>query len=215
MAESLNDVLNYINSLLSNGISTENKVTIINDILKNDWKHFTSTAYHTFNTASSQVYYDMPTNCKVYHIVENGVGVCATASTAATSTTIYEPYHFIGQDETQESNVFFECSTSTTQIGIYPTPNDVYPARIKYQVYPTLMTSTATTTVFNVDDDFINYVKNKAMSVVAKSGKFPRVDLANNYEMDAKEILRKVKLRKKQEKTKTSRYRISYQGGWS
>jgi hypothetical protein len=214
MAESLSDVLSYINNILPNGISTENKVIIINDILKNDWKHFTSTAYYTFNTSSSQVYYNLPTNCKVYQIVENGVGVSASTQ-AVSSTTVYEPYHFIGQDEAVDGNVFFECSTSSTQIGIYPTPDDVYPARIKYQEYPTLFSSTATTTLFNIDQDFMNYVRNKAMSVVAKSGKFPRIDLANNDEMDAKEILRKFKLRKKQENIKTSRYRISYQEGWS
>lgn len=213
MAESLSEVLSYIDSILPNGISTANKVTIINDILKNDWKHFTSTAYHTFNTASSQVYYDLPTNCKIYHIVENGVSVSASTA-AVSSTTVYEPYSFIGQDEAVDGNVFFECSTSSTQIGIYPTPDDVYPARIKYQEYPTLMSSTATTTLFNVDDDFINYIKNKTMSVVAQSGKFPRIDLANNYESNAREILRKCKLRKKQENVKTSRYRLSYQQGW-
>jgi hypothetical protein len=53
------------------------------------------------------------------------------------------------------------------------------------------------------------------MSRICKSGNNPDPEMANNYEADAMELERKMKLRKARDKMKTRRRTVSYMEGWN
>lgn len=200
--ETINQVLAYIDDLFPNALTRATKVDLVNAELRKIWEHMTSTEIYEFTTISSQALYNLPTNVSLDMVVENGVLIAT--STTASSTTIYQPYSYIGPDEELEGSRYYEA---LGQVGIYPVPDNGYPARIKYQEYPTLFASTDVGVQFNIDQDYVDLIKYKVMTRVAKSGKFPNVELANNYEADAKELERKMKVRMANKKAKTPRKR--------
>jgi hypothetical protein len=207
MAETLGQVLNYINTFLPHSIASSDVVALINAEQRKVWEDLTSTNLYEFYTVANQPTYSLPTNCRIENIVENGVMI-ATSTGAVTTTTIFETYSYCGPDDELEGNRYYEA---LDEIGISPVPDNIYPARIKYQEYFTAFASSDTNMQFNLDQDYIDIIKFKVMSRIAKSGRFPNVELANNYEMDARELERKMKVGKAKEKVKTNRTRWSYQ----
>jgi hypothetical protein len=206
MGETLGQVLGYINQVLPNSVDTTTLITFINDELKENWSYLTSTEYYQFQLSSGVPIYPMPTNVTMDMINENGLLVSDTTS-VPTSTAEWNSYTFKGADEELDGNNYVEA---LDDIGIYPIPDNGYYARIIYQEYPTIMASTDTNTQFNISDDYIKLIKFRTLARVAKSGKFPRVDLANNYDADAMQIERKMKVNRKNDKTKTNRTRFDW-----
>lgn len=210
MAETLGSILSYIDEVLPNNINSTTKINFINDEIKEFWPYMTSTKLYEFATSSGTAEYVLPTtNTKIEHIVEYGLTI-QTDTNAVTSTTIWGTYSYIGQNEVLEGNRFYDALNN--KFGIYPVPDNGYTARIRYREYPTILSSSSdSTTVLNLNNDYIKLIKYKALARVAKTGKFPRVDLANNYEMDAKEVERKLKLEAAKNKSRSPRTRWSYQ----
>lgn len=206
MSETIQEVLAYIDDLLPNSLTTATKISLVNAELRKIWEHMTPIEMYEFDTVADQMLYDYPTNISIDMIIEKGVLV-ATSTDAVSSTTVFGEYTFRGLDEEENGNQFYDLGG---QLRISPTPDNVYPARIIYQDYPTLFASTDTTVQFNIDQDYVDLIKFKVMSRVAKSGRFPNVEIANNYELDAKELERKMKVRMANKKAKTPRRRWSY-----
>jgi hypothetical protein len=107
--------------------------------------------------------------------------------------------------------------TGTTGVYLYglSTENKHW---LRYKCLPPLVfctTSTSdSTTLLKVDDLLINYIQNKLAAKVCRSGSFPRIDLGNNYEMEAIESLNRAKLNKKQLETRTAKFKRSYKDWW-
>jgi hypothetical protein len=207
VSETLSQVLGYINELLPNRMNSTTIVMLINNEQRKIWRQMTSTNYYEMVTASSQAIYNLPSDCEFDMIAESGI-MLGDSTNAVTSTTIFEPYTFCGADDELAGNNYYEGVSGT--FGLYPVPQYAnYPIRIKYQERPTLFASSDGSAYFNLDQDYIDLIKFRVMSRVAKSGNNPDVELANNYETDAEQIERKLRLKKANEKLKTSRKKIS------
>jgi hypothetical protein len=204
MAETLGQTLSYIDTFLPNPLTTQNKIDLINAELRKTWEHMTSKNIYEFATVNGQALYALPTNVTIDMV--DSVMV-ATSTGAASSTTLYDTYKFAGIDDEMEGSNFYD---GFGYIGLYPVPDNGYPAQIWHQQYPTIFASSDTNTQFNIDQDYVDIIKFKVMSRVAKAGNAPDVELANNYELDAKELERKMRLKNQKEKTKVSKSRWSY-----
>jgi hypothetical protein len=76
------------------------------------------------------------------------------------------------------------------------------------------MSSTDTTVEFNLDNDWIDFIRYKVMARVAVTGNNPDVEMKNNYEMEAQECWKSMLMRRAKEKLKDTRKRHSYREGW-
>lgn len=211
-AETLSQALSYIDELLPNKVASTTKITLINNELRRLWPYMTSTEIYEFVTVSSQYVYSLPSDCEFESIVENGLAIGDSTATA-TSTTVFTTYSFAGDDEELTDYHYYNVSGS---LGIYPAPEySDYPARLKYQKRPTLFASSDTNSQFDVEEDFVDVIKLRTMSKVAKCGNNPDVELANNYDADADQLERKLKMRTLKKRSKTPRTRWSYREGWN
>jgi len=210
MAETLQEVLTYIDTLLPNGLTSAMKVTLINGEVRKVWMDMTSTNYYNFNTVANQATYTIPSDMEFEMIVENGLMI-ANSTLAVSSTTVFETYKYCGPEDELNSKQFYDA---LGLIGIYPVPDNGFPARIRYQERPTIFASTDTAIEFNLDQDYIDLVKFRTMARIAKSGNGPDVELANNYESDARELEARLKMMAAQKRRKISKQRVSYREGW-
>jgi hypothetical protein len=210
MSETIGQFKDYINEFLPSRINSSSITTLTNNEMRKIWQQMTSTeVYDSLTTIANQVYYTLPTDCDFETIVENGIMVCD--STTVTSTCNFTSYTYCGPDEDLEGYRYFEGLGQT--FGIYPTPttdSDGLPIRIKYQKRPTLFASTDTSVQFPLDQDYIDLIRFRVMSRIAKSGNNPDIELANNFTMDANEIERKLRMKRANDRVRTPRTRLSY-----
>lgn len=209
MAESLGNLVTYIDTYLPNALTTANKIELINNEIKKFWTEMTSTSYYQFVTVADQPIYSMPTDMEFRMIVPNGV-VVSDSTAAVSSTTIFQTYSLAGYDDTLNGRQYYEVPGGS--IGLYPIPDNGYPVKIRYQVRPTI--STDSTTLLNITDDYVDLIKFRVMSRIAKSGNAPDVELANNYELDARELERRMKVEDAKRDRKEARLVWSYKEGW-
>lgn len=213
MAESLQEMLDYINEVTPNAVNTTTIIGYINKEQKKYWEKLTSTTYHDFTLSSGVAYYDLPADCKFEYIRENGLSVYNTTSAISSSDTEYTKYSYAGADEEFVDESYYRF---TTQLGIYPVPttSGQY-ARLWYQQRPTVFATTAgSTDQFNLDDDWIDFIRYKVMARVAVTGNNPDIEMKNNYELEAQEVWKSMLMRKAKEKMKDTRKRNSYREGW-
>lgn len=210
--DTLGEVLDYIDTVLPNSLTTATKVIFINDEIKELWRDMSPYEIYEFDTVENQTFYDLPTNTKFDQIYEDGLKI-ATTTGSVNEDTLYNTYSFCASEDELTGYRFFDGLESN--FGIYPEPDSIYDAKLKIIQYPTLYAVTDTSKVIGLDRDYIKLLKLKVLSRVAKSGTFPRVDLANNYYMDAVELEKKMKYYSKYQKHKDKRHSASYKEGWN
>jgi hypothetical protein len=212
MAETLQQTLDYINEILPNKMNSTTIITLINNEQRKLWRNMTSTSLYEMYTVANQEIYTLPTDCDFEMITENGILV-AGSTTGSTNQT-FTAYKYAGKDDYAGDYVYYEALDET--FGIIPIPTvSNKPIHIRYQPRPTLFASTDTAVQFNLDEDYIDLIKFRVMSRICKSGNNPDPEMANNYEADAMELERKMKLRKARDKMKTRRRTVSYMEGWN
>lgn len=211
MADTLAQVLSYIGEILPNRVNSTTIVTLINNELRKSWRDMTSTSLDESYTVANQSIYTLPTGCEFDAIVEKGILVAD--STLGSTTANYTQYSYVGADDEPVGNSY--CKGLADTFILYPTPTaSGYPIHVRYQARPTLFASSDTSVQFDINQDYVDIIKFKVMSRIAKAGNNPDVSLANNYEADAMELEKKLRMRKALERAKTPRRRISYKEGW-
>jgi len=154
-------------------------------------------------TVSSSMAYTMSTDCRIDNI--NVVLVSdATATTAITSTTVWEQYKHYGIDETLTGNLYFAPITEhfqssvgfSSQLSFYPESTVLRAARVYYTAMPALVgaTSSDSTTLIGLDDEYEEVLKAGLMERIAKSGNNPDIELGNNYALEYRSELRRAKM---------------------
>ena len=207
----LGEVLTYIDTVLPNKVSNTLKIGLINDEQRKIFKFMNPVGMATFTTIGDQFSYNIPSDCSIDLIQQ----VLVTSSTSSVdSETAFNNYEFAGLDQEMSGGNFYYDVFG--KIGLYPVPDkNGYTGRIIYSKRPVLFSSTNDSTVeFNTEADWIDVIKFKVMSRVAKCGNYPDIELANNYESDAMEIEKKLKMDRANKKMKNPRERISYTEGW-
>ena len=205
MSETLGQVTTYISELLPNAVNSTTIITLINAEQRKLWEHMTQANFYEFNTVEDQAIYSLPTNISIDMVNDLMI---SDSTGAVSSTHVFQSYSYTGQDEELTGTKFYDALNGL--IGIYPIPDNVYPAKLQYQEYFTAFASSDTNTQFNLDQDYIDLIKFRVMARVAKSGKFPNITLANNYESDANKLERKMKVKQAKDKAKTPKRRWGY-----
>jgi hypothetical protein len=207
----LGNVLTYIDTVYPNKFGSTMKISFINDEQRKIFKFMNPSGMATFNTVADQFSYALPSDCDIDQIQQ----VLVTSSTEAVdSETTFDNYEFAGLDQEMSGGNFYYDVFG--KIGVFPVPDkNGYTGRIIYSKRPVLFTSTDDSAVeLNLEEDWLDYIKFRVISRIAKSGSYPDIDLANNYEADAMEIERRLKMDRANRKMKNPRERISYQEGW-
>jgi hypothetical protein len=210
--ETLGDLLSYLDIILPNALTTATKVILINDEIKEIWRNMSPTILYEFNTAVDTIFYDLPSHTTFDQIYNQGLTISTEIGTPS-DDTVFNTYSFCASEDALQGYSYFNGLENN--IGIYPTPDAIYAARLKIIQYPTLFATTDTAITLTIDQDYIKLLKLRVLSRIAKSGSFPRIDLANNYYMDSVELERRMKYIQKMKKSKDRRKIISYKEGWS
>lgn len=216
--KTVGDIINYVDRVVPNNVGSSDKYVYLQDICR-DVRHL-NTKYDTWdtNTITSASFYNLPTNINWTDLLWVGVSN-STYDVAISPSTMpysdYQEYKYKGLDESITGLQWIESGdTGITLYGL-STQNKHW---IRYKCLPHLVfcttSSSDSTSYLNVDDILTDYIQNKLAAKVCKSGAFPRVDLANNYELEANELLSRIKLNKKQFETRTAKRKISYKGWW-
>ena len=212
MAKTLQQVLDFIDTFLPNPLTTQNKIDLINDEIATLWKDMTSTSYYSFDTIAEQSLYTMPNDMNFEMIIEAGLMI-SNSTKAVSSTTVFNDYKYYGPSEEFRGNAFYDALDGV--LGVYPIPDAIYPARIRYQPRATVYASSDTALTLDLSQDYIKLIQYKTMAMVAKAGNAPDIDLANNWTMDAEQVERDMKMDAAKKKRKMSRERISFREGWN
>lgn len=212
MTKKVGEIIDYVDEMVSNRVNSTTKITFLNDIMVTAKEYNTETAIlNTTGTVADTQTYDLPAYVKVEDIIWLGVAASTFGTTviSAASTTVYSEYKFKGIEDAEEGMRYFQ---HTTQFGLIPVPDDAYYMRIEYMPY--LGPYTSTDTEITLNSHLINYIQDKLCSKVCKSAGFPRLDLANNYELDAMEHLNNAKRIYFQTLQQKSKRNISYKRWW-
>jgi hypothetical protein len=123
-------------------------------------------------------------------------------------------YQLGGYNQRNEGSKYFRATTqgsSAERIGISPIPSDVVYYKVSYWDYPN--TSNGTTTIVK-NDYMVKYLQSKLLSRMCKVGQYPRIDMANNYEVEAMEALSILKREREEVENTMTPNRISYKDWW-
>jgi hypothetical protein len=216
------DYVSYVNEVVPNNVATTSKYTFLQDILK-DIRDL-NTYYETrdTNTSTSASYYNFPTTDMLWSDIQwLGISNSTYNVAISPSTMPYSDYTEIkykGLDEEIDSYQWVETGTSGIILYGLSTENKHW---LRYKCLPTLIFglssgigSSDSTTVIQVDSLLADYIQNKLAAKVCRSGAFPRIDLGNNYEMEAQDLLARAKLNKRIADTKRAKFKVGYKDWW-
>lgn len=194
-------ILNDIDVRLPHSFTFAQVSVWANDIQKKVYKYCGITKTDDI-TVSSSMAYDMATDCRIDNISAVLVSD-ATATTAITSTSVWEEYKYAGIDDILSNNQFYSPITEhfqssvgfSSQVCLYPESTVIRAARVYYTGIPASIgvSSSDSTTLVGLDDEYEEVLKAGLMERIAKSGNNPDVELGNNYGVEYKTELRRAK----------------------
>lgn len=215
MGKTIGDIITYVDSVIPNKITEATKIIFLSDLLgEGDFRKFNPeiVQYDTY-TVADQSEYDLPASIKVKDLLYLGVSPTTYNSTDVVgSTTLFQIYKYYGQEDSQIGQRY---TNYTSQLSLIPTPDDSYHMRMKYRpFYGAYSASSDSTTIIEADNNLINYLQNKVAARICKSMAFPRIDMGNNYEIDAEMNLNNARLNYYKTRRAESNRNISYKRWW-
>ena len=211
---SVQQLLNDIAVRLQYSTSSFPDATVVgwmNDTQNEIWKWLASTDQFQFTTIAGQATYDMASDMRIDRIQS----VQVSASTVIDGTEQYLTYAFAGQDDQLVGNQWFDA---LGQIGLYPVPStgtgDGYNVKITYEPRPVQLSTSTLTTIPSLDEDYQDILKWRVLRDIARSGRDPDVDLANNFQADYDAILDRIKMDYYRRKQAAPRLQRPYSAGW-
>lgn len=205
----LNEMLNYINTVLPNTVSTEIKVKYINDEQRKIYKYMSELDMYETISIANQPIYTLPDDCEIESISQ----VLVSNTTVLDSSTPFVTYSYAGENDSLDSGSFYYNALGN--LGLYPIPDKTnYAIRILYEKRPIIFATSDGNKEFNIEGDFLDFIQTRVMSKIARTGNYPDIELANNYEIEAKEIESKLKMDRAKRKAKNPKSRYSYKEGW-
>jgi hypothetical protein len=219
MGKAISEIIGWVNEVVPNKVNSTTMQVFLKELLgvgSEVYKFNTELTLNSTKTVANQNEYDLPSGVRVEDIEWLGVSNTTYNSTDVLGTTTpFNEYKYYGlEDEIQGCRY----TNFTSQLSITPTPDDAYHMRIIYRPsYAALgVASSDSTTILNLDNPLIEYLQNKLAARVCKSGSFPRIDLGNNYEMEAESKLATARMQYyKIKHVKQSKRNISWKRWWS
>lgn len=169
-------ILTDIDRRYPNTYSEEDKISWINDTMKEIYKDLAIQEFYSFNTIKGQNLYTLPEDCSIDNV--KNVEISSKAKTVTNSDwgrfnalksslrnqDMYEPSYYDGTEGL---------------IGIYPIPNGTYKINVFYNKKPKMITNVDD--YIEIDDRYTDLVKFKVLSIIAMSGHNPDIEIANQY----------------------------------
>lgn len=212
--KSIADIKLLVDEFIPNRVQSTTKNKLIDEIARTIRHYTPDVKVWSTQTVANQQVYDLPTHIRVDDIIRFEFSPTTYNSTTVVSSTLYwDFYKFVGYEDRNKSNIFYRGTTKASEserVGINPIPEDVNYIRVMYWDYP--QTSDSTDVIEN--DYMTDYIQYKLMARIARIGNHPRIDLSNNYEIEAEAALRKLKQDREKIKLALSPKRISYKDWW-
>ncbi len=213
MGKTLASIIGWADAIIPNKVASTDKYVLLSDLLGDGefrrYNYYENT--YDFYVSTHTAEYDLPTSIKVHDITYLGISNTTYNSTnMISSTTPFTEYKLKGTKDTHSG--YFECST---KLAIYPKPNGKFHAQLKYKPYYGPYTATSdSTTIIVANNNLINYLQYKLAARICQSMAFPRIDLANNFEISAETELSNAKSEYYYVERKRTKNNISYKRWW-
>jgi hypothetical protein len=211
----LSEIINEIDTRLPNTFTATQKVAWINSVLRRYYKYAPLVRELTI-TLSSGVsrYVTASTEGFRFKNLQYVQFFNTTGSIASTDLADYTLYKKSGLNEAKCDSYIFDSSGA---LGIAPPPTTSgYKAIVVYNKYPATLSTNDLAVTPDLDENYQDLLIFGTMSIVAKSGISPDIDIANNAQADFDELLSMAKLETHRKKYKSrNKDRISYKEGWN
>jgi len=213
MGKTLESIIAWADETIPNKVSSTAKITLLSDLLGDgSFRNFnTYENEYTFYVSSHTAEYDLPSGIRVSDLTY--VGITATTyntTNVLASTTPFTEYKFQGLHD--EGTGYREY---TTKLAITPKPMGKYHAKLRYRPYYGPYTASSdTTTIVKADNSLINFLQYKLAARICQSMAFPRIDLANNFEMSAEYELSNAKCDYFKRQRALAKKPMSYKRWW-
>lgn len=217
MPKIITDMIAYINEFLPNRANSSTINTFIDDEAKRIRRFIPDILDHSTQTVADQQTYNLPNNIRISDIISMYMSATTyNATTLVTSTLDWRKYKFAGYEDRYMGEIYFKATTENSSVNsdricISPIPDDVVYFKISHWAYPN--TSNGTTTIIN-NDTLVAYLENKVMAKISRMGNHPRIDLSNNFELEAESYLRVLKRERENKELALSSKRIGYKDWW-
>jgi hypothetical protein len=216
-SKTITQILDYVNSKVPNGVSTSDKIVYLSDIVNGyDFEKY-NTEHTTWSTGTSSncATYTLPTNVLIGDIRWFGISETTYNSTDVIGTTTpFTEYKYAGLREGAKTNCYTDFN-SPNVVAIRPIPDTRYHMKVIHKSkHSQYSASSDSTSVITAPIPLITYAQYKLSAEICKSMAFPRIDMANNYEIDAAEALARAKMLHAQYMRSMSKVNISYKDWW-
>lgn len=182
-------LLDEIDIRLPNTFTATQKITFMNTFQNEIWRYMASTDLFEFDTIAGQGIYSLASDMHIDMVKS----VLISNSTVIDGKEGYNTYKFAGLDDDLNSNSFYDALGS---LGIYPVPSSDngggFNVKVSYEPSPTQLSTNTLTTVPSINVEYQDILKYRTMKVIAQSGNNPDVELANNYQQEEAEIMKKI-----------------------
>ena len=169
-------LINDIDKRYPNTYSTDEKITWINDTMREIYKDIAVQEYYSFTTVKGQTIYTLPEDCAIEFI--KNVEISSKAKTATNSDWgKFKALKNSLRDQEMFEPSYYDGTEGT--IGIFPKPTGSYKVNIYYNKRPKMITSLDDS--IELDDRYTDLVKFKVLSIIAMSGHNPDIEIANQY----------------------------------
>ena len=173
---SAQQIIQDIDTRYPNTYSQENKITWINNTLKQIYMDLALQDFYCFETVKGQRVYTLPDDCSMENIKN-----VEKSSRFKTATNSDWGRFYALKNSLRNQKMYEESYYDATEgcIGIYPVPNQSYRINIYYNKKPKM--STSLEDYIELDERFIDLVTYNVISVIATSSHNPDTEIANQY----------------------------------
>ena len=215
MQKTMAEILAWVDEVIPNKIPSTSKYRYMVDNLGDSefGRYNTEKIYLSTNTSTSVSDYDLPSGVRVEDLIYVGVSNTTYNSTNIIgTTTAFVEYKYKGLRDT----IDFGYTDYTTKLRLLPVPIDKLHVLLIYKpMYRNIGAATSdSTTIINAQSPLINWLQMKTAARVCKSMAFPRIDLGNNYEIDAENYMANARINYMNTKRKLSKNNISFKDWW-
>lgn len=141
-------------------------------------------------------------------------------TTATIASSDREEYTLYPKQGTNEARAIEHVYDSSGALGIFPTPStsNSLPGKhaiVYFYKFPAVASTTASSAIPDMDENYQEIIVHAAISMIAKSGINPDIDIANNAQADLSELLKEARMERARRRYKRhQKNQISYKEGW-
>lgn len=210
----LSEVLTEISARLPHSFTDTQVIKWVNSVMRRYYKYAPKiTSVTTQLTSGISRYVTSATDGFAYENLLYVQHYNTTSTIASTDLADYTMYKRSGLYEAKSDTYTFDSSGA---LGIAPPPTTSgYRIIVTYAKLPTMLTTDLTTSVPEMSTNYHELLVYGAMNIIAKSGLYHDIDVANNAQADFDELLSMAKFETARYKKRShNKNNISYRDGW-